>query len=104
MVQEKVTVRTHIHRIGASVIKEIRKDLFQNTDFVALGIKCQEFALFLVCKIINAGEISENGFLQKLLNLASMKIVLIKIRPGLRIFGVFSNKQLPVEHPKTDNF
>ena len=47
------------------MIKEIRKDLFQNTDFVALGIKCQELALLLVCKIVNAGEISENGFLQK---------------------------------------
>ena len=55
MMQEKVTVRTHIHRISASVIKEVRKNLFQNTDFVALGIKCQEFALFLVCKIVNTG-------------------------------------------------
>ena len=79
MVQEKVAVRTHIHRIGASVIKEIRHDLFQNTDFVALGIKCQELALLLVCKIVNAGEISENGFLQKLLDLTSVKIILIKI-------------------------
>ena len=61
------------------MIKEIRHDLFQNTDFVALRIKCQELALLLVCKIVNAGEISENGFLQKLLDLTSVKIILIKV-------------------------
>ena len=71
------------------MIKEICHDLFQNTDFVALGIKCQELALLLVCKIVNAGEISENGFLQKLLDLTSVKIILSRSDHAFAYSGVF---------------
>ncbi len=55
------------------VIEDICHDFLQYTDFISLGIQIQKFTLLRVGKVINSGEILEYGFLQKLLNLATVQ-------------------------------
>ena len=45
-----------------------------------VGIQIQKFTLLRVGKVINSGEILEYGFLQKLLNLATVQGIFIQCR------------------------
>ena len=81
MQTEKFTVRRNIYRICVTVIEDICHDFLQYTDFISLGIQIQKFTLLRVGKVINSGEILEYGFLQKLLNLATVQGIFIQCIP-----------------------
>ena len=86
MQTEKFTVRRNIYRIRVTVIEDICHDFLQYTDFISLGIQIQKFTLLRVGKVINSGEILEYGFLQKLLNLATVQGIFIQCIPPGRVF------------------
>ena len=85
MSAEKLSVRGEVHRIGISVIEEVRNHFFKNTDLIAPGIQIQECSLPGVGKIVNFGEIPEDGCLEHFLNLSAVQVVLIHRGPGIRV-------------------
>ena len=54
MQSEKIAVRGNIYGVSISVVKEIRHNLFQDTDLIAFRVKSQERPLFLVCKVVKS--------------------------------------------------
>ena len=60
---EKIPVRGDIYRVRGAVVKNIGHDFLEYTDFITPGIQIQEFALFLIGKMVEPGEILENRFL-----------------------------------------
>ena len=85
------------------MIEEIGHDLLQHPDLIPFGIEIQEPALFGVGKLVNPGEVIEDGSLQKLLDLSLCAEYSHpeKTRPWNTQASV-SDMRLPGEHWKAE--